>query len=95
MQRQCDALLHSADLLVAAAAIGPAPGPETTGDPVMNSPWSFTGLPTVTFPMGLAPDGLPLGIQLIGKPSGERALLEIARRCEAVIQNRRTDGPAS
>lgn len=85
MRRACEALFDGADALVTPAAIGPAPGPETTGDPVMSAPWSFTGLPTVTFPMRLAPDGLPLGIQLIGKPSGERALLEIARRCEAVI----------
>ena len=35
------------------AARGAAPTPETTGDPCMNSPWSFLGFPTITFPMSL------------------------------------------
>ncbi len=34
--------------------IGPAPDPSTTGDPAFNSPWSFSGLPTVSFPIGTA-----------------------------------------
>lgn len=85
MKRAIEASFEGVDALVTPAALGPAPGPETTGDPVFNSPWSYTGLPTVTLPMGLSPDGLPLGMQLIGRVLGEWDLLRVARRCEAVF----------
>jgi aspartyl-tRNA(Asn)/glutamyl-tRNA(Gln) amidotransferase subunit A len=83
-------LFEGIDALVTPAAIGPAPGPDTTGDPMMNSPWSYTGLPTVNFPIGLSPDGLPLGIQLVGDHFAEAQLLEIARRCEAALRAKAT-----
>lgn len=76
------ALFAGADVLATPSATGPAPEASTTGDPVFNSPWSYTGLPTVTIPMGRSPDGLPLGLQLIGRPRSETALLGIARWCE-------------
>lgn len=44
----------------------PAPTPETTGDPRWNSPWSYSGLPSVTVPCGLSSDGLPCGLQIVG-----------------------------
>jgi aspartyl-tRNA(Asn)/glutamyl-tRNA(Gln) amidotransferase subunit A len=72
------------DAFVTPAALGMAPDPTTTGSPLFHSPWSFAGLPTVTFPIGLE-DGLPLGLQLIGKPFMEWDLLRIARRCAEAI----------
>ncbi len=74
------------DALITPAATGPAPDLSTTGDPVFNAPWSYCGLPTVSMPIGLAPDGLPLAIQLIGRPRGEAALLAIAAWCERALQ---------
>ena len=71
------------DALITPAALGPAPDPSTTGDPLLNSPWSYTGLPTISFPVGLAPDGLPLAVQLVGRPFGEPDLLRLGARCEA------------
>ncbi|MDR3636715.1 MAG: amidase [Isosphaeraceae bacterium] len=59
-------LLSRVDVLVTPAALGPAPDPSTTGNPAFNSPWSLWGMRTTTFPIGLAPNGLPLGVQLIG-----------------------------
>lgn len=73
------------DVLVTPASKGAAPDKATTGDPIMNSPWSFLGLPTITFPMGLSDDGLPLGVQLIGKPHEELALYRAALWCESVL----------
>lgn len=52
--------------LVMPATSVTAPTPETTGDPRWNSPWSYSGLPSVTVPCGLASDGLPCGLQIIG-----------------------------
>lgn len=64
--------------LLTPAAPGPAPGPETTGDAVFNAPWSFLGLPTVSFPIGRTPDGLPLAAQLVGEKFTEAELLQTA-----------------
>jgi Asp-tRNA(Asn)/Glu-tRNA(Gln) amidotransferase A subunit family amidase len=40
------------------------------------------GLPAVTIPMSLSTDGLPIGIQLIGRPYEDELLLELAIRLE-------------
>jgi Asp-tRNA(Asn)/Glu-tRNA(Gln) amidotransferase A subunit family amidase len=40
------------------------------------------GLPAVTVPMGLTVGGLPIGIQLVGRPFEDELLLEIAIRLE-------------
>jgi len=48
-----------------------------------------TGLPAISVPVGPGPDGLPIGIQLIGRPRGEAALLAAAQMFETV-----TGGPA-
>ena len=41
-----------------------------------------TGLPAISVPVGRGPRGLPVGLQLIGKPRGEAALLAAARQVE-------------
>jgi aspartyl-tRNA(Asn)/glutamyl-tRNA(Gln) amidotransferase subunit A len=68
------------------AALNTAPDPSTTGDPAFNSPWSYTGLPTVSLPIGLASDGLPVAIQLIGWAYRDGALLNAAEWCEQAIR---------
>lgn len=73
------------------AACGAAPTPETTGDPCMNSPWSFLGFPTITIPMALSPDGLPLGLQLIAGPGLDIELFRAARWCERALMLRTAD----
>lgn len=67
------------------ASRGAAPTPETTGDPCMNSPWSFLGFPTITIPMSLSSEGLPLGLQLIAGPGQDLELFRAARWCEAAL----------
>ena len=55
---------HGIDLWISPAAPGPAPrGLDSTGDPVMNLPWSHAGLPTLTLPAGRL-DGMPMGLQI-------------------------------
>lgn len=83
--RRAVSSLDGLDGFLTPAAAGPAPGLETTGDPVMNSPWSFLGLPAVTLPMGRSPEGLPLGLQLVGAAHAEAPLLAAARRLEAAL----------
>jgi Asp-tRNA(Asn)/Glu-tRNA(Gln) amidotransferase A subunit family amidase len=71
--------------LITPATIGPAPDISTTGDPTFNSPWSYAGRPTISLPIGLSPDGLPLAIQLVGFRTEVR-LFRAALWCEAVIR---------
>ena len=39
---------------------------------------SLTGLPVVAVPCGLDPEGLPVGLQIVGRPFGEEAVLALA-----------------
>ena len=62
------------------AAPGPAPeGLDSTGDPVMNLPWTFAGLPSMNLPSGTAKNGLPLGLQLVGGWQQDEKLLAWAK----------------
>lgn len=58
------------------SAMGPAPeGLDSTGSPLMNLPWSYTGLPTLTVPGGRSEAGLPLGTQWVGPFGGDEWLV--------------------
>ena len=46
---------------------------------------SLANLPAMSVPVGTARDGTPLGVQLVGKPGGEAALLAAAALLEAEI----------
>jgi aspartyl-tRNA(Asn)/glutamyl-tRNA(Gln) amidotransferase subunit A len=81
---------YIADALVLPAAIGPAPGRSSTGDPIFNSPWTFSGQPTISIPVGLSPEGLPLSIQLVGLRHNDDALFRVARWIEDVLGRARS-----
>jgi Asp-tRNA(Asn)/Glu-tRNA(Gln) amidotransferase A subunit family amidase len=72
-------------VLLTPATTGPAPDAGSTGDPAFNSPWSYTGLPTVSLPTGQFSEGLPLSLQLVGLPGEDLALLRSAAWCEQVL----------
>jgi len=60
----------------------PAPGqaPKTlasTGDAIFNGLWTLLHMPCLTMPAGAGPDGLPVGIQLVGRRHGDTRLLDI------------------
>lgn len=46
---------------------------------------TVTGLPAISVPVGIGPRGLPVAIQLIGKPRGEADLLAAARAVEMAV----------
>lgn len=50
---------------------------------------NFTGHPAIAFPMGYADDGLPLGMQAIGRAWREDVLLGLAAAAERVVERRR------
>ena len=74
----------------AAFAIG-----ERTEDPiamylndVFTVPCSLAGLPAISVPAGLSADGLPLGLQIIGRAFDEETVLRIAEVLESAAQFR-------
>ncbi len=74
------------DVLVTPSAPGQAPaGLAWTGDPAFNSVWTSLHVPCVTVPAGEGPDGLPLGIQIIGRIGEDRAVLAWAQWVAAAI----------
>jgi amidase len=46
---------------------------------------TLVALPVVTIPVGFAANGLPIGMQLVGRPHGDAALLSVARYVEALL----------
>jgi Asp-tRNA(Asn)/Glu-tRNA(Gln) amidotransferase A subunit family amidase len=74
------------DFWLSPSAVGPAPrGLASTGDPVMNLPWTHAGVPTITLPSGFNEDGLPLGLQLAGHWYGDERLIFWAPQLEQVL----------
>jgi amidase len=52
-------------------------------------PFNLLGNPCVVLPAGLAPDGLPVGVQLVGPRYGDEALLAVARAVDMVTMGYR------
>jgi aspartyl-tRNA(Asn)/glutamyl-tRNA(Gln) amidotransferase subunit A len=81
-----DASMAGFDAILTATAPGAAPmDPSTSGDPSLLQPWSTLGNPATNIPGGLAANGLPLGLQLIGPRMADEHLLATSVWCEDVI----------
>jgi Asp-tRNA(Asn)/Glu-tRNA(Gln) amidotransferase A subunit family amidase len=79
---------HNIDLWICPSTIGPAPkGLDSTGDPVMNLPWTQVGLPVINLPAGKSEDGLPLGLQLVANWYKDESLLFWAKDLEKALSN--------
>jgi Asp-tRNA(Asn)/Glu-tRNA(Gln) amidotransferase A subunit family amidase len=70
---QLGEVFQDVDVLLAPSAAGAAPvGLDNTGDPVFCRIWTVLHTPTVNIPAGHAPNGLPVGLQVVG-PVGSDA----------------------
>ncbi|TMH31425.1 MAG: amidase [Betaproteobacteria bacterium] len=71
------------DAIMTPPAPAAAPGDlRQTGDAACCTLWSLAGFPAVTLPVALAPNGLPLGLQISAPQGRDERLLAIARWCE-------------
>ena len=78
--RAFDEVFDRCDAILTAAAAGPAPqGLDSTGSPAFCTLWTFAGMPAVTLPLLHADNGLPMGIQLVGRRGDDARLLRTAR----------------
>jgi Asp-tRNA(Asn)/Glu-tRNA(Gln) amidotransferase A subunit family amidase len=85
-QQAFPAELDGLDVLVTPSAPGEAPkGLEWTGDPAFNFIWTSLHVPCVTVPAGVGPNGLPLGIQIVGRCGDDKAVLAWAQWVAAAI----------
>ena len=65
------------DAILTLPAPGQAPrGLADTGSAVFNALWTQLHMPCLTLPAGHGPDGLPVGIQLVGRRHDDARLLE-------------------
>jgi|SRR5690242_1863805 len=77
------------DVILTPSASGAAPpGFATTGDPMFNRLWTLMGAPCVNVTGFDDGDGLPLGIQIVGRFGRDRAALEAALFVERAIANK-------
>jgi Asp-tRNA(Asn)/Glu-tRNA(Gln) amidotransferase A subunit family amidase len=73
-------LFERYDAIVTPAAPGEAPvGLESTGDPVFSTLWTYCGVPALTLPLLTGPNGMPVGVQLVGRRFYDGRLLRTAR----------------
>jgi Asp-tRNA(Asn)/Glu-tRNA(Gln) amidotransferase A subunit family amidase len=64
------------DAILTLPAPGQAPkGLASTGDAVFNALWTMLHMPCLTLPAGAGPDGLPVGIQLVGRRHDDARLI--------------------
>jgi amidase len=78
------------DALIAPAAAGEAPARlHGLDDPWFCPLWTMMHGPAVTFPAHQGPHGLPVGVQVIGRPGNDVRALHVARMIDGAIRSRR------
>ncbi|ESX79411.1 amidase [Mesorhizobium sp. LSHC414A00] len=87
-----DKVLRRYDALITTTAIQPASRldefprdwpPPSSAVAVQTVPFNVTGHPALSVPAGFSQDGLPLGLQIIGRPFAEATIFRIAAAFEA------------
>ena len=91
IKRDFDEAWSKVDVVLTPATPSPAFAPGEISDPVqmyLNDIFTVTvnmaGLPGIAVPAGVSKDGLPLGLQLIGKPFDEETLFQTAAVIEQI-----------
>ena len=83
-RQELERVFEDYDVLLAPSAPGEAPrGLSATGDPLFNRMWTLLYVPSVTLPAGSGPNGLPLGVQIIGRHREDTPLIADAEWIQA------------
>jgi Asp-tRNA(Asn)/Glu-tRNA(Gln) amidotransferase A subunit family amidase len=81
-------VLEGYDVLLAPSATGEAPvGLAATGDTSMNVIWTLLHTPCVNMPLGKGPNGMPLGLQAVGRVGDDARTLACAEWIQARLNN--------
>jgi amidase len=74
-----EGLFTDVDVLLTPSAPGEAPkGLASTGSSIFNRNWTLLGVPCVTVPFGRGDNGLPIGIQIVGRYDDDARVLKAA-----------------
>ena len=80
LQAALDELFYRYDALITPATTGEAPhGLDSTGNNAFCVTWTLSGVPAITLPLLEGANGLPIGVQLIGRRGYDGRLLRTAR----------------
>jgi Asp-tRNA(Asn)/Glu-tRNA(Gln) amidotransferase A subunit family amidase len=75
-----DEIFDRYDAILTPAVAGAAPhGLESTGSPMYCTLWSYCGMPAISLPLLQSGNGLPVGVQLVGRVGDDARLLRTAR----------------
>jgi len=86
LQEELEGFLKRFDAIITPPTTGEAPATlEQTGNPAFCSIWSLCGVPAVTIPVGFGPQGLPLGLQIVGAQGKDKQVLSTALWCEGLF----------
>ncbi len=84
---ELDNLFGQADIILAPSTLAEAPLLEDgTGNPDLSRAWTLLGLPSITIPCGMGPEGLPLGLQIAARQGEDARLLGAARWFEDLLR---------
>jgi Asp-tRNA(Asn)/Glu-tRNA(Gln) amidotransferase A subunit family amidase len=73
-------IFERCDAILTPAALGTAPeGLDSTGDPSFCTLWTLCGMPAFSLPLLQGANGLPLGVQLVGRRGSDARLLRTAK----------------
>jgi Asp-tRNA(Asn)/Glu-tRNA(Gln) amidotransferase A subunit family amidase len=81
----CTDWLLGFDAVVTPAAPAEAPSADGTGDARFCTAWTLIGAPAIVLPSGRGGEGLPVGLQLVGAPGADAALLGTALAVEPLV----------
>jgi amidase len=89
----CRAMLadvfDDADVILSPSAPGEAPkGLAATGDPIFCRVWSLLGTPTLNIPCSQGPNGLPVGVQIIGRIGDDARAVAVAQWLQQAFEKR-------
>jgi aspartyl-tRNA(Asn)/glutamyl-tRNA(Gln) amidotransferase subunit A len=84
LKRECAEVLQRVDVIVSPTMSNPAPAfagidaMTTARRPSFTGPYNLTGMPAISVPCGFTQAGLPVGLQIAGKPFDEPTVLRAA-----------------
>lgn len=84
LKRECAEVLTQVDVLVSPTMSSPAPtfaemdAMTTSRRPSFTGPYNLTGMPAISVPCGFTSTGLPVGLQIAGKPFDEATVIRAA-----------------
>ena len=84
LKREFAQALREVDVIASPTMSNPAPrfdemdAMTTSRVPSFTGPYNLTGMPAISVPCGFTPDGLPVGLQIAGKPFDEPTVFHVA-----------------